>query len=85
LAILVVSLVLRVTNLPVLVLSGTAIKDVSATGKTPSWWIRTKTDGPLAVQQIDVRAEQALFFPRQIRFLRRGSQPLHLHASRYIK
>jgi hypothetical protein len=44
LAILVVSLVLRVTNLPVLVLSGTTIKDVSATGKIPSWWIRTTTD-----------------------------------------
>jgi hypothetical protein len=33
LAILIVSLVLRVTNLPVLILPGTAIKDVSATGK----------------------------------------------------
>jgi hypothetical protein len=36
LAILVVSLVLRVTNLPVLVLAGTTIKDISATGNTPS-------------------------------------------------
>jgi hypothetical protein len=82
----ILSWILRLCSMPIptVLFSSTTLKDISATG-TDFLSHHHRLGSCCTVQQIDVRAEQSLFFPRQTRYLRRGSQSLVEHASRYIK
>lgn len=84
-----ITFLLRMCSAPVPTspLSTTLLKDISATSMSRFFhFLHILIYTVMIVQQIDVRAEQTLFLPRQFVTLRSGlSRPLTTYAPQYIK